>query len=368
MAEYSGFFDANIVNHEYDRVYLAEHFAKYFSNFIGNGVFGGKSDELIVLQNEQPDMSVRVMSGFGYINGYFYENDDELFLPIDVADGVLSRIDTIVLRWSIADRAIHTVVKKGVAASIPVAPSVERNNDFYELQLAQIYVRAGASSIAQTNITDKRLDSNVCGFVVAAIDHFDTAEFGLQLEAWMNEFKIASIAEVESLLSQLQEIIAQGDIGPLINDVNNLKAQSIESTEYPGCYYRVVHGETEWINPPNEYGVEYRLTERWKGRPVFKETIFVPSLPSNSHAYIEINAYFEEAISVSGHAFFHDDAASYPFPVHMGVSATPTAFIHRVENSPVGQEYKGSIGIQTTTESMVDLSAEITVKYVKYGI
>lgn len=368
MAEYSGFFDANIVNHEYDRVYLAEHFAKYFSNLVGNGVFGGKSNELIVLQKEQPDMSVRVLSGYGYINGYFYENDDELSLPIDVADGVLSRIDAIVLRLSKVNREIRLTVKKGVAASIPVAPSVVRNDDFYELQLAQIYVRAGTSSIIQSNITDKRLDSNVCGFVVAAIDHLDTEDFGLQLEAWMEEFKLDSIAEVENLMKQLQDIVDGGDIGPLINDVNNLKAQSVESEEYPGCYYRVVHGVTEWINPPNEYGVEYKLTERWKGRPVFQEKIFVPSLPSNSHAYIEINNYFEEAISISGHAFYPEDAASYPFPVHLDVSATPTALIYRVENPPESQDYKGSFGIQTTSERMSDMSAEITVKYVKRGI
>ena len=31
MAEQSGFFDAHLVNGEYDRVYLVEHFAKYFS-------------------------------------------------------------------------------------------------------------------------------------------------------------------------------------------------------------------------------------------------------------------------------------------------------------------------------------------------
>ena len=34
MAERSGFFDAHFVNGEYDRVYLSEHFAKYFANFI----------------------------------------------------------------------------------------------------------------------------------------------------------------------------------------------------------------------------------------------------------------------------------------------------------------------------------------------
>ena len=51
-------------------------------------------------------------------------------------------------------------------------------------------------------------------------------------------------------------------------------APAVESTEYPGCYYRTVDGETEWINPPMEKETEYRTTERWMGKPVYTKTIF----------------------------------------------------------------------------------------------
>ena len=363
MAEYSGFFDANIVNHEYDRVYLAEHFAKYFSNIVGNGVFGGKSNELIVLQKEQPDMSVRVLSGYGYINGYFYENDDELSLPIDVADGTLSRIDTIVLRFSKVDREIRLAVKKGVAASNPVAPSVERNDDFYELQLAQIYIRAGASSILQSNITDKRLDSTVCGFVVAAIDHLDTADFNLQLEAWMEEFKLESAVEVESLMAQLQEIISEGDIGPLINDVNNLKMLFTESEEYPGCYYRVVNGNTEWLNPPAEPGVEYRLSERFEGKTIFQTTINVASLPVSSRVLIATNFTFTKIVSMEGTMLSAPSgvtAEAFPFPVYLRDSAVPVAMLQGVTTGLAGR----NLSIMTTTD-LSAYRAHVVFKYIK---
>ena len=46
-------------------------------------------------------------------------------------------------------------------------------------------------------------------------------------------------------------------------------APAIESTEYPGCYYRTVNGETEWLNPPMVSGVSYRTTERYNGMPVY---------------------------------------------------------------------------------------------------
>ena len=44
---------------------------------------------------------------------------------------------------------------------------------------------------------------------------------------------------------------------------------AIESTDYPGCYYRTVEGRTEWLNPPMIAGVEYCTTERYNGSPVY---------------------------------------------------------------------------------------------------
>ena len=43
----------------------------------------------------------------------------------------------------------------------------------------------------------------------------------------------------------------------------------VESTEYPGCHYRTVNGEKEWINPPMIAGDAYRTQERYNGNPVY---------------------------------------------------------------------------------------------------
>lgn len=48
-----------------------------------------------------------------------------------------------------------------------------------------------------------------------------------------------------------------------------------ESADYPGCYCRTVGGETEWLNPPMELGVEYRTAERWLGKPVYTKLLEV---------------------------------------------------------------------------------------------
>jgi len=57
---------------------------------------------------------------------------------------------------------------------------------------------------------------------------------------------------------------------------------AIESTDYPGCYYRTVNGVTEWINPPMKLGVEYRTTERFEGNPIYCQAFSVPKLAANS--------------------------------------------------------------------------------------
>ena len=44
-------------------------------------------------------------------------NDDDYILPIDVADGVLKRIDRVVVRLDTTDREIRVEVKKGTFAS-----------------------------------------------------------------------------------------------------------------------------------------------------------------------------------------------------------------------------------------------------------
>jgi hypothetical protein len=48
-----------------------------------------------------------------------------------------------------------------------------------------------------------------------------------------------------------------------------------QSTEFPGCYFRTVDGETEWLNPPLVEGIEYRTTERCENKPVYRKSFSV---------------------------------------------------------------------------------------------
>lgn len=211
MAEYSGFFDSHLVDGEYDRVYLAEHFAKYFASFIGNGIFGGKSSELIVREREVSSMGVRVFPGQAFINGYWYENDDEHPLTIDIADGILHRIDSIVVRWNNSNRIIRLAVKKGIASANPIPPTIQRDDDYFELKIADVHVRAGTTRITQANIYDKRLDTNVCGLVIGVVQQLDSEEFGIQLGTFIeefiaehNEWRDSTVADIEQWVANFK--------------------------------------------------------------------------------------------------------------------------------------------------------------------
>lgn len=225
--ERCGFFDANMVGDEYDRVYLANEFAAYFASFIGNGVFADKSDELQVLAMASPSMQITVKGGQGWINGYWYENTDDLYLPIDVADGVLNRIDIVVLRLGFAERAMWLEVKKGANAVTPIAPDLIRNADYYELKLAEIYVGAGAIKINQIDITDTRLDANVCGFVCGLITQFDTTAFGRQLQTFINDYIAQANEDYQPYLDTLENLkqLANTAYNQFLVYLDNLKTQ-----------------------------------------------------------------------------------------------------------------------------------------------
>lgn len=68
-------------------------------------------------------------------------------------------------------------------------------------------------------------------------------------------------------------------------------ASTVESTDYPGCYYRTDSGVTEWVNPPMLVGVEYRTTERYQGKPVYTKSFNIGALPAGSGTANRVRVY-----------------------------------------------------------------------------
>ena len=140
---------------------------------------------------EDAGMNVTLQAGRAWINGYFYTNTSALTLPLAVADGVLNRIDRIVIRWDLTDRTITAKVKSSTPSATPVAPALQRDADAYEICVADVLIGKGVTAISQANITDQRLNTAVCGMVAGVVQQIDTTTYFAQLEAW-----VQSIGEV----------------------------------------------------------------------------------------------------------------------------------------------------------------------------
>lgn len=171
--EESRFFDSV----ENDNSYYADDFAEYFRMFLKDGVW--KLGENLSVSPGN-GLSVLVDYGAAMVQGYGYwlkDNDTEKKQLNLAGTTAQPRIDRIVLRLdtSLQTRRITLAVLTGEAAAQPMAPSLTRNGNIYELSLAQVRVGANALSILPEQIVDERADASLCGVVEprAVADYLD---------------------------------------------------------------------------------------------------------------------------------------------------------------------------------------------------
>ncbi len=173
----------------YDRAITAEMERTFNRLRYTNGVFSSVGDALAVTANGS--MGVAVGTGGCHVEGALMYNTAPLRLTLEAADASLARIDRVVARFntSTSVRAVIIVAKTGQAATNPVPPDLVRQPNFYEIALADIYVKKGAASVAASAITDQRLNSALCGFAVAAVPTpVDTSGLWEQYQASLNEW------------------------------------------------------------------------------------------------------------------------------------------------------------------------------------
>lgn len=171
-----------------DRKYTDQDFRNYFAMLVTNGVFP-VGTQLQVLANT--GVEIRLTEGAAWINGAGYEvYGGGQALTVPVADGILDRIDRVVVRSDRTARRIYATVLEGEPSSEPVAPELIRDADLYDLSLATIHVAAGATEITQADITDTRLDPEVCGIVSSLITPDTTGwfeQFQAAFDAWFSD-------------------------------------------------------------------------------------------------------------------------------------------------------------------------------------
>ena len=167
-----------------------------------SGVFAA-SGNAAVAALATPGMAVTVSDGTGWManannDGVVWWNDTDsvsgakLQLAIDAADGVLNRIDRVIVEWKTTNYVDRPEIKilKGTPASTAAAPSLTNNTTKRQISLARIRIPAGTTSITASMITDERQNPDVCGLVTDTLS-IDTSVINAQFEELLDQLRTA---------------------------------------------------------------------------------------------------------------------------------------------------------------------------------
>lgn len=164
-----------------DRKYGAADLCAYFSDIFTDGVLGGSTSELRVYPNNK--MVLNVNAGTAYIKGRFYRPQTVKTITLSDSDDTNARYDLIVIRLDYTKRSVYLAKIDGIPSAEPAVPDIERNENYYDLCLAKIYVKPAATEITVADITDTRFDTALCGIVTGVVDTIDTSELFAQYQA-----------------------------------------------------------------------------------------------------------------------------------------------------------------------------------------
>lgn len=171
--------------------YGAEEAQLWFSGRT-SGVFA--AEELAVSTDEGMNVSLgdgRLWMAYTKFAGVVYANTVALILSIPTADAYFDRIDRVIVRFDRTGNTIKAMVISGTPSSNPSAPAITRNDSTFDISLAQIRVRTGATAITAADITDERLDPAVCGLMEDGATGIDTSVFQAQWAALLQQLKDA---------------------------------------------------------------------------------------------------------------------------------------------------------------------------------
>lgn len=184
-----------------DRVYSADSMEEWLKPFFVTGVFDGQ-----LQVTSAGGMNISVSPGYCNVEGKvrYFSNENQFVL--ETANGFYDRVDTVVIERNDGDRRIYVKVITGGSDGQPVAPV--RGSGIYQLVLAQISVAQGAVEISQSDITDTRMNTALCGWVASTIDEIDFDQAYTQFTTWFNEYKEEIIDDFSEAGEMAQEIFS----------------------------------------------------------------------------------------------------------------------------------------------------------------
>ena len=226
MANEFGLFFNSINN---DRTYEAGDFTEWLRKFFTSGVFSG---DLAVTAGT----GMRVTLGTGYCNleGKVRFFDAPTTLNIAQANSSYPRIDTVVIECNYTDREITAKVVTGAySGGNPQPTAPVRNDEVYQIVVAEVYVNVGATSITDAVITDTRTDTSVCGLITGTVQEMDFGQFTTQFNAWFAEFKQSESDDFDAWFEAIRGQLDEDAAGHLQNEIDALTSGGIVDIVYP---------------------------------------------------------------------------------------------------------------------------------------
>lgn len=229
MSVTSGFFNSLSGDRKYDAIQISS----MFDGLITDGIYNGYLESFMVTASSPASMVVTVGEGRCWFNHTWTLNDAPLPLTLDVGDVVLNRIDTVVIDVDSTDtvRACTIKVIKGTPSSQAVAPTLENTETHHQYPLCDISVVAGATTVTQSNITNRRGTSD-CPFVATLMTTVTVDELLVQWESQWNDWMTDRTNSMDSWTAEQQEafttwfqtvqdILDEDTAGNLLNRINH---------------------------------------------------------------------------------------------------------------------------------------------------
>ena len=172
----------------------AGEFAGAFHAAFGDGAAGMEITPVTL-------MTLEVGEGLAMAGGYWLKLDDPEQLTAQASDNHFDRWDCVLVRVDLLARSATLELVKGLAGAIPEKYVPVRNDEVYELPLAHVLIRMGATQILASDITQAE--------EAAPLQPMDTVSNGvIQVYNFLN----GGIDQVvEGLEEQAQDIMDQAD-------------------------------------------------------------------------------------------------------------------------------------------------------------
>lgn len=150
----------------------------------------------------------------------------ELSMPMP--DAYNDRVDAIAIRFNAQQNITTLEVVEGTPSLWATPPVPTRTSTIYELFLYTVLRPAGVAEVSASNVTDVRLNADVCGIMADSVTSVDTTAIQSQVESLIADLQ----SEIESVKSQEGVMLTSTYDSNGDGVVDNAEALGGESSSY----------------------------------------------------------------------------------------------------------------------------------------